>query len=512
MQTIVNKVVIVGGGTAGWMAAASLAHQLAHLKLDITLIESSDIGTVGVGEATVPAIRDYIASLGLDIFDVMRATQGTAKLGIEYVGWSGEGRRFFHPFGAYGVPAGQTAFHHIWHRLRELGDGTPLAAYNLCTQLALSDRFMMPPAKPRAAFEAYDWAIHFDAGLFGRYLREFATQRGVKRVDAKVIDIAVEEGGQITHVRLDSDLSVDGDLFIDCSGFRGLLIQGALHSGYQNWKKWLPCDRAVALPCAFAAPETSGVQQSDARAGLTPYTRATALAAGWSWRIPLQHRIGNGYVYSSDHISDDEAEAVLRTRLEGEVLGNANRLRFTSGHATEVWKGNCIALGLAAGFLEPLESTSIVLVQTGIEKLIRLFPYAGFNAVTRAEFNRCTRLEYERIRDFLILHYWASARSEPMWRACQETDLPEPLRHKIEVFRAQGHLVRYEWESFHDPSWLSMYAGFGIAARSRDPSADRLEPDQLRNIAERLRTDVTMLANQAYLHGNYIKRVLEDSK
>lgn len=504
MQAVVKKVVIVGGGTAGWMAAASLAHQLGHLNLDITLIESSDIGTVGVGEATVPAIRDYIASLGLDIFDVMRATQGTAKLGIEYVGWSGEGQRFFHPFAAYGVPAGQTAFHHIWHRLRELGDDTPLAAYNLCTQLALSGRFMPPPVKPRAAFEAYDWAIHFDAGLFGRYLREFATKHGVKRIDAKVTDVGLKEDGHIAHVRLDNDVLVDGDLYIDCSGFRGLLIQGALHSGYQNWKKWLPSDRAVALPCAFAP--------SDTAAGMTPYTRATALAAGWSWRIPLQHRIGNGYVYSSDHISDDDAEAVLRARLEGEALGNANRLRFTSGHATEVWKGNCVALGLAAGFLEPLESTSIVLVQTGIEKLIRLFPYAGFKDVLREEYNRTTRLEYERIRDFLMLHYWASGRSEPMWRDCQQAELPEPLRHKVDVFRAQGHLVRYEWESFHDPSWLSMYAGFGIAAEARDPSADRVEASQLRDIATRLRSDVTSLASQAPLHASYIGRLLEGSK
>jgi tryptophan halogenase len=500
MQTLVKKVVIVGGGTAGWMAAASLAHQLAHLNLQITLVESSDIGTVGVGEATVPAIRDYIASLGLDIFDVMRATQGTAKLGIEYVGWSSEGQRFFHPFATYGVPAGQTAFHHMWHRLRELGDDAPMAAYNLCTQLALSGRFMLPPPKPRAAFEAYDWAIHFDAGLFGRYLRKFATQHGVRRIDAKVLGVEVKADGHIENVRLDSGLLLEGDLFIDCSGFRGLLIQGALRSGYQSWKQWLPCDRAVALPCGFA-PSAS----ADA---MTPYTRATALAAGWSWRIPLQHRIGNGYVYSSDHVSDDEAEAVLRTRVEGEILADANRLRFTSGHATEVWKGNCVALGLAAGFLEPLESTSIVLVQTGIEKLIRLFPQAGFNSVIRDEFNRSTRLEYERIRDFLILHYWASGRPEPMWRACQMAELPEPLRHKIDVFRAHGHLVRYEWESFQDPSWLSMYAGFGISATCRDPSADRVEFAQLLDIAKRLRVDITAIAGQAKSHASFVESQL----
>ncbi|CAL4869433.1 Flavin-dependent tryptophan halogenase RebH (plasmid) [Asticcacaulis sp. MM231] len=490
-----KKVIIAGGGTAGWMAAASLAHQLAHLDLDITLIELSDIGKVGVGEATVPAIRDYIGSLGLDIFDVMRDTQATAKLGIRFDDWSHDGDSFFHPFGLYGVPAGQTAFHHLCHRLREAGEDTPLAAYNLCTQLALAERFTLPNLTPKAAFEAYDWAIHFDAGLFAQCLRTFATRLGVKRIDARIHDVAIADNGHIKSLRLDDGRDIEGELFIDCSGFRALLIRGALKSGYQNWQKWLPCNRAVALPCERTGP-------------LTPYTRSTALSAGWAWRIPLQHRVGNGYVYSSDHLTQDEAETGLRSRLEGPALASANHLRFVTGHATEVWKANCVAIGLAAGFLEPLESTSIVLIQTGIEKLIKLFPGRGLVAASLREYNRTTTLEYERVRDFIILHYWASGRKEPMWKACQAMALPDHLQQKIDVFRASGHLVRYEWESFHDPSWLSMYAGFGINASSRDLTADRFDVPQLRDICTRMTRDIQSRVASAETHAQFLARSL----
>ncbi len=487
-----KKVVIVGGGTAGWMTAASLAHQLGHLGLDITLVESSEIGTIGVGEATVPAIRDYFASLGLDTHTVMKATNGTVKLGIEFVGWAAEGRSFFHPFGQYGAPAGTTGFHHIWHRLRALGDVTPLAGYNLCTQLALAGRFTLPNSQPRAAFEAYDWAIHFDAGLFARFLRGFAEARGVMRIDARVVDVVLDpHSGLVDAIRLDNSATVTGELFIDCTGFRGLLIQGALKTGYEDWRRWLPCDRAVALPCTLAGEAS-------------PFTRSTAMTAGWTWRIPLQHRVGNGYVYSSDHIGDDEAEASLRAGLEGEVQAQANRIRFTTGHATRIWNGNCVAMGLAAGFLEPLESTSIVLIQTGIEKLIRLFPTQGIDTAVVHEYNRTSALEYERIRDFILLHYWASGRDEPLWETCRATELPETLRNKIEVFRGHGHLVRYEWESFQDPSWLSMYAGFGIDARARDPGADRFETAQLLDIARRMRADIASAVARASPHGDYV--------
>lgn len=489
----IKRIVIVGGGTAGWMTAASLSHQLAHLNLDITLVESAEIGTVGVGEATVPAIRDYIGSLGLDTLEVMRATEGTAKLGIEFVDWTRAGHCFFHPFGLYGVPAGQTAFHHIWQRLRETGDETPFSAYNLCTQMALAGRFQPPVPKARAAFEAYDWAIHFDAGLFARFLRGFAEARRVMRIDAKVVQVEVTEGG-ISHLQLDTGVRLHGDLFIDCSGFRGLLIQGALKSGYVDWKKWLPCDRAVALPCQLTGD-------------LKPYTRSTALAAGWSWRIPLQHRVGNGYVYASDFIDDDAAEQVLRDQLEGEVLAGANRLRFRTGHTVEAWKANCVAIGLASGFMEPLESTSIVLIQTGVEKLIKLLPGMQISPAARREYNRTLTLEYERIRDFILLHYWASGRDEPLWRACRETELPDALQNKIELFRAKGHLVRYEWESFQDPSWLSMYAGFEIMAEGRDLTADRFDLDELKGIVTRMRSDIAGRVTSAPSHADWLAHI-----
>ncbi|WP_438263857.1 tryptophan halogenase family protein [Asticcacaulis machinosus] len=459
------------------MTAASLSHQLRHLSLDITLVESSDIGTVGVGEATVPAIRDYFRSIDLDIGEVLQEAKGTIKLGIEFTDWKAAGHSFFHPFGMYGVPAGDVGFHHIWHRLRQLGDKADLSEYNLCTQMALNRRFAKPPVQPRVAFEAYDWAIHFDAGLFAKLLRKKAEANGVSRLDALIETVSVGGNGHVDHLYLSDGRKLEGDLFIDCSGFRAIVIQKALGTGFEDWTHWLPCDRAVAIPC-------------EASEDLVPYTRARAQSAGWTWRIPLQHRVGNGYVYSSEYLSAEAAEGALRAQLEGQALADANHIRFTTGHAKRIWNGNCIAIGLSAGFLEPLESTSLVLVQNGIEKLIRLFPETGFKPAVIDEYNRSSTLEYERIRDFIILHYWASQRPEAFWKKFKGMTLPDTLSHKIEVFRASGHLVRYEWESFQDPSWLSMYAGFDIAAYGRDPLADRYDEAQILSIGRQMRSDI----------------------
>jgi tryptophan 7-halogenase len=490
----IRRLVIVGGGTAGWMAAASFAHYFARQGLSITLIESTDIGTVGVGEATIPAIRDFYRALGIDEFDLMRATRATAKLGIEFKDWS-PGASFIHPFGLFGLPARDVAFHHYWLRLRQLGDTTAFGAYSLAIELCRQNRFTRPHPSPESHLSVFDWALHFDASLFARYLREYSLARGVKRIDAKVVDVTLRgEDGFIDSLTLAGGERVGGDLFIDCTGFRGLLIEEALGAGYEDWTHWLPCDRAVAMPCSSSGP-------------LTPYTRATALEAGWQWRIPLQHRLGNGYVFCSEFLSEDEATARLRGNLEGQPLAEPKVLRFTTGFRKKVWSRNCVALGLAAGFLEPLESTSISLIETGIEKLRRLFPDCSFDPALAEEFNRTTRLEFERIRDFLIAHYRFSSREDTaFWRHCRTLPIPSSLEHKLRLFRARGHLVRYEWETFLDPSWLAIYTGFDILPDRYDPLADHFEAAELRRILTGMRHSIEQTARAAPTHAEFIAR------
>jgi tryptophan halogenase len=477
------------------MAAASFAHYFANNGLEITVVESSAIGTVGVGEATVPAIRDFFRSLGLDDFAVMRATQGTCKLGIEFKDWSRIGESFIHPFGVFGMPARDVAFHQYWLRLRQLGDTTPYAAYSLAAELCRQNRFTRPHPNPSSGLSVFDWAVHFDAGLFAKLLRDYALERGVQRIDARIVDVNLRGAdGFIESVTLEGGTRVAGELFIDCSGFRGLLMEGALHTGYEDWTRWLPCDRAVAIPCAPAGE-------------LTPYTRATARAAGWQWRIPLQHRTGNGYVYCSQHLSDDAAAATLMTSLEGERLAEPNFLRFTTGHRRKFWNRNCVALGLAGGFLEPLESTSIQLIETGIEKLRRLFPDKNFAPELAEEFNRQSGLEYERLRDFLVFHYKATTRDDsPLWRQCRSMEIPETLALKLRLFKARGFLVRYEWETFHDPSWLALYTGFDYLPDGYDPLADCFSADDLRMQLKNMRENIARTAAVTPTHAEFIAR------
>lgn len=491
----IRRLVIVGGGTAGWMAAASFAHYFARQGLSITLIESAEIGTVGVGEATIPAIRDFYRSLDIDEFELMRATRATVKLGIEFKDWSRIGAAFIHPFGLFGMPARDVGFHHYWLKLRQLGDTSAFDAYSLAIELCRQNRFTRPHPNPQSPLSVFDWALHFDASLFARYLREYSLKRGVKRIDDKVVDVTLRgEDGFIESLTLAGGERVDGDLFIDCSGFRGLLIEGALKTGYEDWRQWLPCDRAVAIPCSSAGP-------------LTPYTRATALEAGWQWRIPLQHRVGNGYVFCSEFSSEEDAKARLLGSLEGQPLAEPNVLRFTTGIRHKVWNKNCVALGLAAGFLEPLESTSISLIETGIEKLRRLFPDRSFDPALAEEFNRTSRLEFERIRDFLVAHYRFSSRDDsPFWRHCRTLPVPESLQYKLRLYKARGHLVRYEWETFLDPSWLAIYTGFGIFPDTYDPVADHFDAAELRRILAGMRHLIEETARAAPTHAEFIAR------
>lgn len=496
----VRSVVIVGGGTAGWMTAASLAHRLGRLGTVITLVESSAIGTIGVGEATVPAILRYFQSLGLDAFEVMKATQGTVKLAIEFDGWR-RGQSFMHPFGRYGLEAGPVAFHHLWNRLRRSGNPGELDEYAMGAQLARAGRVSLPPENARVDFEHFDWALHFDAARFAALLRSFAEARGVRRIDARVAEV-LTANGRISGVRLDSGQQLTASLYIDCSGFHRLLIDKTLEAGFVDWRQWLVCDRAVALPCAPAESEH-----------IVPSTRARALPAGWAWRIPLQNRVGNGYVYSSDHLSDEQALRTLRDQLEGEPLADANLVKFRAGHVRRFWVANCVAIGLAGGFLEPLESTSIALIQMGIDKLLHFWPDEAMSpeqtGALADEYNRLSTVEYERIRDFIILHYSANGRDRPedgdLWHYCRQMPLPDTLARKLELYRARGLIQLFDSESFFDPSWLCLYGNLGIEAASWDPLANLLPLPELEEVTRRVRADIVRTAQQARPHREFLR-------
>ena len=466
-----KHIVIVGGGSAGWMTAAALAHAVGR-DCAITLIESEAIGTVGVGEATIPPIRHFNRRLGIDEATFVRETQGSYKLGIQFIDWGRKGHSYFHPFGQYGAEFDQVPFYHHW--MREWIEGRvegPIDDFSMCWAMAKAGKFTHPSTDRRLIQSTFDYAYHFDAGLYAAYLRRFAEQRGVKRIEGRVVDVALRgEDGFIESVTLESGEAVSGEFFIDCSGFRGLLIEDALEAGYDNWQHWLPCDRAVAVPC----------ESGD----FTPFTRSTAKAAGWQWRIPLQHRTGNGYVHCSQFISEDEAAAELLSTLDGKPLADPRPLRFVTGKRREFWKRNCVAIGLSAGFMEPLESTSLHLIQYGILRLIALLPDSAMSPLLAREYNAQTAKEYELIRDFLILHYKASTRDDSeLWRYCAAMPIPDSLQYKIDHFTAHGMLVADGQELFANPSWIAVYLGQGIvpqrapalaAMRSEVPVSQRL--------------------------------------
>jgi len=456
----IRRIVIVGGGTAGWMTAAALANALqGHVQID--LIESDEIGIVGVGEATIPPIKIFNRSLGIDEHAMLAASQGSYKLGIEFVNWSRIGQRYFHPFGQFGADFDVVPLHHYWLRERARGSTIPLQEYALAWVAAEAGKFDRPINDRQRVQSTYDYAYHFDASLYSKLLRAYAEARGVRRSEGKVVDVGVRaEDGFLSGVTLADGRVLEADLFIDCSGFRGLLIEGALKTGYEDWSHWLPCDRAVAVPCAHGA-------------ALSPYTRSTAHAAGWQWRIPLQHRMGNGLVYCSQFSSDDAAANVLLDHLEGAPLAEPRFLRFTTGRRKQFWHRNCVAIGLASGFLEPLESTSIHLIQSAISRLLALFPDRDFDPIVAREYNRITELEYARVRDFIILHYHANQRDDaPLWRYTRNMPIPEPLQTKIDHFRRHGRLVAEVLELFQNPSWLAIFIGQEVWPERYDPLVD----------------------------------------
>ncbi len=489
----IRSVLIAGGGTAGWMTAAALANALQH-HCNVTLIESEEIGTVGVGEATIPAIRTFNQSLGIDEREFVAKTQGSFKLGIEFVDWGRLGHRYFHPFGPHGRAFDFVPLHQYWLKLREAGDNHSIDDYAMAWHLAKEGRFALPGQDPRNVMSTFDYAYHFDAGLYAAFSRNYAEARGVTRIEGKIADVAVHgENGHVDSVTMEDGRTLSADLYIDYSGFRGLLIEGALKTGYDDWSHWLPCDRAVAMPCENAGPPL-------------PYTRSTAREAGWQWRIPLQHRMGNGYVYCSQFMEDGKAAELLSQRLDGKALGDPRPLRFTTGRRKLNWNKNVIAVGLASGFMEPLESTSIHMIQANISKLLALFPDRDFDPATISEFNRVSTNETERIRDFLILHYKLTQRDDSeLWRYCAAMDIPDTLQWKIDHFRRYGRLVALEMDLFAPPSWLAVHIGqFNMPERT-DPLMDFRGIDA-RDWMGKLRTAMASAAQQQTTHQDFINR------
>jgi tryptophan 7-halogenase len=461
-----QTIVIVGGGSAGWMTAAALLRFLTR-GWSIKLVESEEIGTVGVGEATIPGIRMFNGALGIDEDEFVRATQGSFKLGIEFDGWSRPGECYIHAFGQVGRNLGLIHFHHYWLRARASGANEGLSAYSLTAAAAKANRFIRGNPTPNAPLGPMTYAYHFDAGLYAAFLRKQAEARGVLRIEGNIQKVLLDgESGDVSAVQLADGTEVAGDLFVDCSGFRGLLIDGALKTGYEDWTNWLPCDRALAVPCASIKP-------------LTPYTRSTARKAGWQWRIPLQNRIGNGHVYCSSQISDDEAAAILMANLDGEALDEPRPIKFRTGMRKKFWNRNVVALGLSSGFMEPLESTSIHLIQSGIERLLKFLPSGPVADADRDAYNAQSAFEFERIRDFIILHYHANQRDEPFWKACREMAIPESLAEKLAIFRANGRIFRVSEELFTELGWLQVMVGQGIIPAGYHPLADQLSEKDL---------------------------------
>ncbi len=490
----ITKVVIVGGGTAGWMTAAALS-RLVPGGVSVTLVESEEIGTVGVGEATIPSLLDFNRMLGIDEDAFVRATGATFKLGIEFRDWTRLGDAYLHPFGTHGRDVEGVSFHQLWLRQRAAGAADPgtIGDYCLSAVAARRGRFNRPSANPQSVLSTLSYAFHFDAALYAGFLRALAEQDGVVRVEGRVVAVDQDaETGFVDAVRLADGRVIDGELFLDCSGFRSLLLGDALAVPFTSWQHWLPCDRAWAVP-------------SERQGALTPYTRATADTAGWRWRIPLQHRVGNGYVYSSGHIADDAAREALLAGLERAPLGEPRQLRFVAGRRDRLWEKNCIAIGLAGGFLEPLESTSIHLIQSGITRLMTLFPDTGFDPVEIAEYNRVMLREYEQVRDFIILHYHATERSDsPFWDHCRTMALPDTLVAKLELWTGKGRVFREQGELFTPDSWIAVLLGQRVAPQSFDPLAAALPAGETARFLAHVREMIDKTAAAMPTHEQFI--------
>jgi len=487
-QQTIRKVVIAGGGAAGWMAAAALARQLGPL-LDITLVESEDIGTVGVGESTIPTARTFNALLGIDEAEFMRATQATFKLGISFEHWGEIGDRYIHSFGQVGKSTWMGGFHHFWLQARAQGFGGELGDYCLELKAAQQNRFYTGEESP------LNYAYHLDAGLYGRLLRSMAQADGVRRVEGKIASVRQHaESGFVEALVMESGDVVEGDLFVDCTGFRGLLIEQTLKAGFEDWGHWLPTNSALAVQTRSTEPAV-------------PYTRAIAHKAGWRWKIPLQHRVGNGLVYCSDFMSDDEAREMLMSEIEGETLIEPRLIRYRTGRRRKAWDKNVVALGLASGFVEPLESTSIHLIMIGVTRLMQLFPFAGISQAAVDRYNRQADDELEKIRDFIILHYKATERTDsPFWDRVREMEIPDSLAQRIDLFRQSAQVYQAPGELFQVDSWLQVLLGQRVQPQTFHHMGRLMPPQQLKAALDDLKRNIDgMVArlpqHQAFLDG-----------
>ncbi|WP_101927354.1 MULTISPECIES: tryptophan halogenase family protein [Luteimonas] len=485
--TPIRRIVIAGGGTAGWMVAAGLSRTLGA-QLDIVLVESDEIPTVGVGEATIPTLVTFHRALGIDERAFMAATQATFKLGIRFVDWRARGQEYVHSFGTTGKDHWSAGFQHFWRAGRTRGLAGDYGDYCLELRAALEDRFAHLPDN------GLNYAFHMDAGLYARFLRGFSESHGARRIEGRIAEVQADrEAGRIEALVLASGERIEGDLFIDCTGFRGLLIEQALGVGYEDWSHWLLCDSAIAVQTTSVGPAV-------------PYTRSTAREAGWQWRIPLQHRVGNGIVFSSRHTDDAQARDTLLAALEGERLTDPRTIRFRPGQRERSWHGNCVAIGLSSGFLEPLESTSIHLIQRGIVRLLQLFPTGGIRKTDVDEYNRQSREETEQIRDFVILHYKVTDRDDtPFWRACRTMDVPEALRHRIALFGDSGRVFRDGFELFAENSWVQVMLGQGLTPRSHHPVADLMSDEELSQFLGKVQERVARTLQQLPAHAQYVR-------
>lgn len=492
----IQRIVILGGGTAGWMAAAALSRIRDGRKVDIQLVESEEIGTVGVGEATIPPFVEFQNVLGIDEREMMSATQATFKLGIQFSNWGQVGESYLHPFGNYGYDLGGISFHQVFHTMRQRGDKRPLQAFNLETMAAYFGKFSRTQDYNRDDLPPMNYAYHIDATAYARFLRKYAEARGVVRQEGKVRDVALDpESGWVTGFTLESGIEIKGDLFIDCTGFRGVLIEQALKTGYEDWTHYLPCDRAVALPC-----------NRDDGSPPPPFTKATAHSAGWQWQVPLQNRNGNGHVYCSQYMSEDEAHDILVNNLAGKPTADPNFLRFVTGRRKKFWNKNVVALGLASGFMEPLESTSIHLINTGVNKLIAMLSLEGITEAQASTYNRLTTKEYERIRDFLVLHYKVTRRDDSeFWNHCRTMDVPDTLTEKIEIFKANGQVFREEDELFTTTSWAAVMMGQGIQMGGTSPMAEGIT-DGVAGEVDEMEKSIRWLVDRMPDHADYVSR------
>jgi tryptophan halogenase len=484
----IKKIVIAGGGTAGWMVAAALSRTLGKI-LDIKLIESEEIGTVGVGEATIPTLVTFHRLLEINEQEFMAATQGTFKLGIGFENWRDVNQNYIHSFGMTGTDHWSAGFQHFWLKGRERGLASDFGDYCLELKAAQAMRFAHLPRG------GMNYAFHIDAGLYAKFLRKFSERHGAQRIEGKIVEVKTDErSGYITAIRLDGGAEIEGDLFIDCTGFRGLLIGQALHVGYEDWSHWLYNDSAVAL-------QTAAVGEA------WPYTRSIARDAGWQWRIPLQHRVGNGMVYCSRYLSDEQAKQALLANVEGKVLTEPRVIKFRPGQRRQTWKKNCIAIGLASGFIEPLESTSIHLIQRGVIRLLQMFPNAGVRPSDIEEYNRQTNAEIEHIRDFIVLHYCVTNRQDtPFWRACRSMEIPPSLQHRIDLFRETGRVFRAPTELFAENSWIQVLLGQGIIPQQHHPAADLMGDAELARFLDNIKSSVDRTVAQLPRHQAYVEQ------